>query len=131
TDSTGNDVYDDSNKAPIALDYHEGETTAVVVRQVRVVEGKNLIVVSDADKPDEGANRASVQIQCNGDRCGVLEVAGSQNYRAIAGFEQAGASSATSQTKPFIDFFFNTPLRFGGTITPANLRPLPLERLPS
>ena len=127
TDGTGNDVYDDFNKAPIALDYKEGEKTGVLVRQVRVAEGKNLILVSDADKPDEVANRASVQIQCNGNRCGVLEVAGSQNYRAIAGFEQAGASSATSQTKPFIDFFFNTPLKFGGTITPADLGRLPSE----
>jgi hypothetical protein len=30
------------------------------------------------------------------------------------GFEQAGASSATSETKPFLDFFFTTPLRFFG-----------------
>ena len=32
--------------------------------------------------------------------------------RAIIGFEQAGASSSNSESKPFLDFFFTAPIRF-------------------
>jgi hypothetical protein len=36
----------------------------------------------------------------------------SLNTRAIVGFEQAGASAASSEGKPFLDFFFTAPLRY-------------------
>jgi hypothetical protein len=36
----------------------------------------------------------------------------SLNTRAIIGFEQAGASAAGSEGKPFLDFFFTAPIRY-------------------
>lgn len=39
-------------------------------------------------------------------------VTNSLNTRAIVGFEQAGASSADTETQPFLDFFFTAPMRF-------------------
>ncbi|HKO98901.1 MAG TPA: hypothetical protein VJU86_18010 [Pyrinomonadaceae bacterium] len=37
----------------------------------------------------------------------------SRNRRFIVGFEQAGAASAESEGKPFLDLFLSTPLPFG------------------
>jgi len=45
TDTNGNDVDDELNKAPIPLSYKEGATTAELNRQIRVLEGDRVSVV--------------------------------------------------------------------------------------
>ena len=82
--------------------------------RVRVLEGTNFIRVFNPDSPDD---QAEIQYICKTNCASsfkTAEFAGSQNARAIVGFEQAGASSASSETKPFIDFFFSTPFWFTG-----------------
>lgn len=87
---------------------------ADVEAKIRIGKGKNKITVFDADKEDD---QDSIEINCEGDDCGSgLLVAtipsNSRNTRVVAGMEQVGASSASSQTNPFLDLFFNGPLRF-------------------
>src|SRR5207245_5508653 len=60
---------------------------------------------------------AFLNVTCEGDKCATNSVvaeypSNSQNTRAVVGFEQVGASSTTSKTKPFLDFFFTSPLIF-------------------
>ncbi len=89
----------------------------IVNARIRIGPGDNDILVFDAKKDGPGTHRESIRIKCDGPDCGVeSEVAtiitNSQNTRAVVGMEQAGASSTTSETKPFLDFFFTAPLFF-------------------
>ena len=77
----------------------------------RIIKGENTITFFNADKPTE---RASATVTCAGDHCAAdFTIArfpsASQNSRVIVGFEQAGGSSAKSETKPLLDMFFMTP----------------------
>jgi hypothetical protein len=99
---------------PITVDAHE---KAVKV-PVRLVFVKGLSTIRIYDVANAGGDTdASIRIDCTGENCpSDLNVAtivtNSQNTRIIVGLEQAGASSSTSQTKPFLDFFFTTPILF-------------------
>lgn len=83
--------------------------------RTKILKGLNTIRFFDADHPEK--HEAFVKVTCEGDNCATnLLVAAypsnSQNTRAVVGFEQVGASSTTSKTKPFLDFFFTSPLIF-------------------
>lgn len=84
--------------------------------KLRFIRGLNTIRIYNAKKPGDG-KQATIDIRCEGDNCpSDLNVAtivtNSQNTRIVVGMEQAGASSAESATKPFLDFFFTTPIAF-------------------
>ena len=84
---------------------------------VRIVKDSNTISFFNADEPNDTKQRAAINVGCTGDHCAsdftVSKFpSASQNSRAIVGFEQAGGSSAQSQTKPVLDFFFMTPFLF-------------------
>jgi hypothetical protein len=111
-DESGNTVEDDLNKEAIPLEFVNGATE--FPRQIRVVEGDNRVTVFDAQDIGNPEKRATVMVRCTGSKCGYVDSGSSQTVRMSVGFEQAGASSATSETKPFLDFFFTTPLRFMG-----------------
>jgi hypothetical protein len=101
-------------KVPISVDPSQNEVTVPITLQF--IKGTNTIRVFDAEHGGSN-NDASIVIKCDGEKC-VTDlnvstiVTNSQNTRIIVGLEQAGASSAKSQTKPFLDFFFTTPLLF-------------------
>ena len=82
---------------------------------IRLLKGTNFVRFFDANA--EAKAEAEIEIVCSTNCASsytTAEFAGSQYTRAIVGVEQAGASSASSKTKPFVDFFFNAPLLFTG-----------------
>jgi hypothetical protein len=89
---------------------------AKVPISIKFLKGLNTIRIYDAGHPG-GNNDATIDIDCTGNCATDLNVAtivtNSQNTRIIVGLEQAGASSSKSETKPFLDFFFTTPILFG------------------
>ena len=93
------------------------DTTKDDKKRVRVpiLAGKSTIRFLNAADPGNLEQQATVDINCN-ENCAAsferAQFAGSQNSRAIVGLEQAGASSASTETKPFVDFFFSTPILF-------------------
>jgi hypothetical protein len=83
--------------------------------RTKILKGLNTIRFFDPENQDK--HQAFTTVTCEGDNCAtnllVAEYASNtQNTRAVVGFEQAGASSTTSKTKPFLDFFFTSPLVF-------------------
>lgn len=107
-----NTIIDQGESLPITYD----ADSVTVTPRIKIGKGKNVIKVFNASKPLDETTMATVSINCKGDDCGSeTEATGSSvNTRAIAGFEQAGASSANSETKPFLDLFFTGPLLDGG-----------------
>ena len=91
------------------------DDSVTVTPQIKIGKGKNVIKAFNASKPTDEKAMAMVTVTCNGDDCGeeTEQTGSSVNTRAIAGFEQAGASSASSETKPFLDLFFTGPLLDG------------------
>jgi|GEM_PF-1915399 len=93
--------------------------------KVRLVKKTNDILVTPYVK-EGGDFKALADLQqlrtvvCEGEDCGAAvaeeepSALSGRNTRFIIGFEQAGAASAESVQKPFLDFFINTPLPFGG-----------------
>lgn len=84
---------------------------------VSIIKGKNTVLFFNAADPKNPKHRAAIEITCE-ENCAadfnIVKYPGiSQNSRSIVGFEQAGGSSAGSETKPFVDFFFLTPFYFG------------------
>lgn len=84
--------------------------------RLKFLRGPNTIRIYDAAKP-YGDNQTAIVIDCRGDNCASdflvsTIVTNSQNTRLVVGFEQAGASSTTSETKPFLDFSFTSPFIF-------------------
>lgn len=99
-----------------SISVNPSDKDALVQMTLKFIKGSNTIRIYDADHPGSN-NDASIVIKCTGDNCATdLNVAtivtNSQNTRIIVGLEQAGASSAKSETKPFLDFFFTTPILF-------------------
>ena len=104
----------------------KGETQEVKIKddkkrdvriEVRLAKGTNVITFYDVAKPENDEVKKSLIIICEGDRCPpnfviVQYPSNNQNSRAVVGIEQAGGSSASSETKPFLDFFFTTPFWF-------------------
>lgn|GEM_PF-5093552 len=93
-----------------AIDIQDKDEKEFVV-PARILKGSNSIAFFNADDPTE---RATAAVKCEGDHCALdFNIAkfpsASQNSRVIVGFEQAGGSSAQSETKPVLDFFFMTP----------------------
>jgi len=85
--------------------------------RIRILKGTNVVRFVNAADETKADDQAEIEINCDVNCASSFKLAefvGSQNARAIVGFEQAGASSASSETKPFIDFFFSTPFWFTG-----------------
>lgn len=96
----------------------EGEEK-VIKRKIRIGRGTNIITVFDALKPTNEQTVSSITITCLGDKCGTeADIANistnTSNTRVVVGLEQAGASAAQSETKPFLDLFFTGPLKKNG-----------------
>jgi hypothetical protein len=109
----------------VAVTY-SGSDPAKVPINVRIAEGQNIIRFFDADDSGNPKRQSFKTINCKGENCaGDFLIAefpsSSQNSRVIVGFEQTGASSASSETKPFLDFFFNTPFVFSKCARPTSL----------
>lgn len=107
-----NTTIEQGESLPIAFGDNESVT---VTPRIKIGKGKNVIKAFNASKPLDEKAIATVTVTCKGDDCGAeTETTGSSvNTRAIAGFEQAGASSASSETKPFLDLFFTGPILDG------------------
>jgi hypothetical protein len=109
----------------VAVTY-SGSDPAKVPVTVRIAEGQNIIRFFDADDSGNPKRQAFKTVTCKGENCaGDFLIAefpsSSQNSRTVVGFEQAGASSASSETKPFLDFFFHTPFVFSRCRRPASM----------
>jgi len=104
--------------------------------KVKLAKGRNTIKVTPYQKKDDKDCAADAKLEslkplndkelvatvvCADGECGKPAAADATkeaelspfsgiNTRAIVGIEQSGASSAASEQKPFLDFFFNTPL---------------------
>lgn len=95
-----------------------GDKPTDIPVRVRIAKGTNTITFFDAAKQNDlDRQEASTVVICSGENCAAdFDIAkfasNSQNSRAIVGMEQAGGSSATSETKPFVDFYFTTPFFF-------------------
>lgn len=124
-----------------------GDTSAKAIKlpvRLKFLKGLNTIRIYDADEPG-GDKDASISIECIGENCATdLDIAtiatNSRFTRAILGIEQAGASSADSESSPFLDFFFTTPLKFSegevltnpdGTQMMENGKPKRAPRVPT
>jgi hypothetical protein len=99
-----------------AVKFEDDGKPAEVNPTVRLEEGTNEITVLADPLTDDG-DQDSTSIVCKGANCGSENqvstiVTNSLNTRVVVGLEQVGASSADSETKPFLDFFFTGPLRF-------------------
>jgi hypothetical protein len=86
---------------------------------IRIGPGKNEISAFDPKVPITDIH--TIVVKCDGERCGTESdvatvVTNSQHTRVVVGMEQAGASSTTSETKPFLDFFFTGPLLFNSRV---------------
>lgn len=95
----------------------DGDNPTELPVPVKVLVGTNTVRFFDAAKPEDLTIQASTVVVCEGESCATdFDIAkfpsNSQNTRAVVGLEQVGASSAESKTKPFVDFFFSSPLIF-------------------
>ena len=100
------------------VQYPEGEAPGTATVHVKFVEGENQINFFDAKDTSSTKPLGTLKLKCAGTKCAhdflfVTIPSSSQNTRVVTGLEQAGASSSKSETKPFIDFFFTTPIAFG------------------
>jgi hypothetical protein len=112
----GKTVVNADEVAEVEVKY-DGENPGKVVVPIKFVEGENTITFIDANDPNDRSHQATLKISCVGLNCATdFQLAtiptNSMNTRAVVGMEQVGASSASSETKPFLDFFFTGPLRF-------------------
>ena len=90
---------------------------------LKLKKGTNTISVWDDDERS-GSPKDYLTVSCEGDDCGkgaasetaddkpVAPTTDSLYTRAIIGFEQAGVSSAPSESRPFVDYFFSAPLAY-------------------
>lgn len=107
----GKPIYTSETKSVDA----SGGPVSVPLR-LKFLKGFNTIRIYDADHPGSNTD-ASIAIDCSGLNCAsdfdiATIVTNSQNTRIVVGLEQAGASSTSSETKPFLDFFFTNPIKF-------------------
>jgi hypothetical protein len=76
--------------------------------QIGLVKGVNNLALSVLGKDARAISGISASAKITCDPC---EVEGRNiNTRAIVGMEQVGASSANSETLPFLNFFMNVPI---------------------
>ncbi len=99
---------------------------------VRIIKGTNTIAFFNEADRKELKQRDAIDVVCEGDHCpenfDVAQFSSSgQNRRVIVGFEQAGGSSALSETKPVLDFFFMLPFIFDPQRRCAKLPDNPTE----
>jgi hypothetical protein len=108
----------DKEGCPSEVRLPDGKDSSVYLVDVTGVE--DVSIVNYAYWKTENAKAASVTDKRataviaflrKGDAAVAQFPYNSLNTRAILGFEQAGASSSPSTSKPFLDFFFNAPLR--------------------
>jgi len=87
---------------------------AVLDPKVKIKEGKNEVTVFDTKNPK--TESVALNIICEGPNCGQVGFADSVDRfsslytRGIVGFEQSGGSAASSEQKPFLEFFWNPPI---------------------
>lgn len=97
---------------PVEVAYTAEGGTATV--PIKFAAGDNEVVFFD---PDNTERRVSLNLKCEGAACApnfliATIPSTSVNTRVVVGMEQVGASSAASETKPFLDFFFSQGLLF-------------------
>jgi hypothetical protein len=105
----------------LPVDRNQDGTAKTVKTTIRVGPGKNEISAFDPGANAAATDIDTVVVQCDGESCGTESdvasiVTNSQNTRIVVGMEQAGASSTTSETKPFLDFFFTGPFVFNSRV---------------
>jgi len=84
---------------------------------VAILKGSNAIRFFNAADPANKDSEDFTEVVCTGENCALnYQIAkypsSGQNSRVIVGLEQAGGSSAKSETKPVLDLFFMTPFLF-------------------
>ena len=84
---------------------------------VTIIKGTNTVTFFNAAAPEDTKQSVAINITCEGENCATdFNVAkfpsSSMNSRVIVGIEQAGGSSAPSETHPVLDLFFMTPFLF-------------------
>jgi hypothetical protein len=104
----------DQKQSTVPLEYAKKTSDPAVVQPgVRVGKGTNTVTVFDPKDPKK--ETTSVDIICEGDKCGEIEDDSTVDRfssiytRGIVGFEQSGGSAAESVQKPFLEFFWNPP----------------------
>jgi hypothetical protein len=103
------DTIDLTNKPP------EARTNFPV--KVPLVKDTNTIYFYNDEERADLKQRVVLNVNCNGEHCAsdfllVQNSGATRNTRVIVGFEQAGGSSAKSETKPVLDLFFTTPFAY-------------------
>lgn len=84
---------------------------------VTIIKGTNTVTFFNAAAPEDTKQSVAINVTCEGENCATdFNVAkfpsSSMNSRVIVGIEQAGGSSAPSETHPVLDLFFMTPFLF-------------------
>ena len=80
--------------------------------ELNLREGKNTIVITPRGERLGFVKSAKIVVECN--NCQNQPAPNdSVIVRSIIGLEQVGASSARSEQRPFLSFFFNTPINAG------------------
>lgn len=78
---------------------------------IKVKENKNIVTVYAAKKDGEKNDEIKNQVVIKCFNCGEEGSNVNKLYtRAVLGFQQSGASSASNTQKPFLDFFFTAPI---------------------
>lgn len=107
-------------------EYKRGDRdfTLPILATVELKKGENKIqVFAYQTAPDSSVAEPKEKLVGNDETLIVCDPCGSNNQsvntRAIVGIEQAGASSANSESRPFVNLFVNAPLSFRGSTDPA------------
>lgn len=111
----GTTVVDGKDVEEASVEYKDGKGKALV--KIKFVEGENFVTFYDVNSPLDDKRHANLRITCKGPKCAndflISTVpTNSINTRVVVGMEQVGASSAASETKPFLDFFFTNGILF-------------------
>ena len=85
--------------------------------KVPLVKDTNTIYFYNDEERVDLTQRVALDVNCKGEHCAsdflLVQNSGASRFtRVIVGFEQAGGSSAKSETKPMLDFFFMTPFLY-------------------
>lgn len=113
-------VLQDSDTIKITYGEESNAKAKESVVNLRLLNGENDVTLFNYDADRNPKNATTMKITCSGDNCGTLPPvstipSNNMHMRAVVGLEQAGASSAESDNRPFLDLFFFGPLRYGNT----------------
>ena len=114
--------YNDGGKQNLQIALAKGDNVIQITAYAKKQAGQKCTTDTDLSSLTPLANSLTFAIHCDSGNCGTALAKAadpkqkdttpySNKYtRAIFGIEQSGASSAASESHPFIDFFFNAPL---------------------